>query len=143
MPDLPLFFAQAWRVLKPGGRLVVCAWLSGEHPPRWQQRRLLEPICREGRMPHMGTTREYERLATAAGFVMERSQDVSQQVAQTWPRIARIFLRKLLVQPRYLRFLFNRHARNRIFALTMFRIWLAYRTGAMRYGIFTARKPEA
>ncbi len=143
MPDLPLFFAQAWRVLKPGGRLVVCAWLSGEDPSPWQQRRLLEPICREGRMPHMGTASEYERLATAAGFVLERTQDVSRQVAQTWPRIARIFLRKLLVQPRYLRFLFNRHARNRIFALTMFRIWLAYRTGAMRYGIFTAKKPEA
>ena len=29
--------------------------------------------------------------------------------------------------------------RNRIFALTVLRIALAYRLGAMRYGIFTAR----
>ena len=36
--------------------------------------------------------------------------------------------------------LFDRHARNRVFALTIFRIMLAYRTGAMRYGVFTFRK---
>ena len=39
--------------------------------------------------------------------------------------------------PAYLKFLFNRHAHNRIFALTIFRIWIAYRVGAMRYGVFT------
>ena len=29
------------------------------------------------------------------------------------------------------------HAHNRIFALTILRIWIAYRIGAMRYGVFT------
>jgi tocopherol O-methyltransferase len=47
---------------------------------------------------------------------------------------------KLLSRPVYARFLFNRHARNRIFALTIFRIWLAYRCGAMRYGIFAFQR---
>ena len=46
-------------------------------------------------------------------------------------------LGKLATNPRYARFLFSRHAKNRVFALTILRIWIAYRVGAMRYGIFT------
>jgi len=140
MPDQPRFFAQAARVLRPGGRLVVCAWMSCPHPTTRQQSLLLEPICREGRMPHMAGEQEYRLLAESAGFQIERFQDVTRQVESTWPRIARTFLRKLLCNPRYLKFLFNRHARNRVFAFTIFRLWLAYRTGAMRYGILTAVK---
>ena len=49
MADLEAFFAEVARVLKPGGRFVVCAWLSREAPRFWERRFLLEPICREGR----------------------------------------------------------------------------------------------
>jgi tocopherol O-methyltransferase len=131
------FFAQAHRVLRPGGRLVVCAWLSREAPAAWQQRWLLEPICREGRFPHLGTASDYERLALAAGFAIERVEDVSAEVAPTWSAVARTFIAKLLRAPAYARYLFSRNARNRIFALTVFRILIAYRTGTMRYAVFT------
>ena len=36
MTDKPRFFAEAHRVLKPGGRLVVCAWLAATAPRRWE-----------------------------------------------------------------------------------------------------------
>jgi tocopherol O-methyltransferase len=140
MPDKAGFFAQAQRVLRSGARLIICAWLSSDTPRRWQERWLLEPICREGRMPHLGTVEDYNQLAMAAGFECEEFEDLTRQVAPTWPKIVRRFLTKLLTQPAYMRFLFKRHARNRIFALTIFRIWLAYRCGAMRYGIFTFRR---
>jgi tocopherol O-methyltransferase len=137
MPDLAGFFRQAHRVLKTGGRLVVCAWLSRESPTDWQRKWLLEPICREGRMPAVGTASDYERLARETGFEVVRVQDITQKVASTWPRIAWTFFVKLLAQPRYLRFLLNPHAHNRVFAVTIFRIWVAYQTGAMKYGVFT------
>lgn len=137
MPDLAAFFRQAQRVLRPGGRLVICAWLSCDKPSARQQRWLLEPICREGRMPCMGTAGDYERLAAETGFTVTRVQDLTRQVSSTWPRIAWTFLGKLVARPRYLRFLCNAHAHNRVFAFTIFRIWLAYLTGAMRYGVFT------
>lgn len=143
MPDKAAFFAQAHRVLRPGGRLIVGAWLSAEAPGPCARRWLLEPICREGRMPHLGTFADYERLAAGAGFAVEEVEDVSRQVARTWAIIIRTFAVKLLRQPEYARFLFNAHARNRVFALTIFRIRLAYRTGALRYGVFTLRKREA
>ena len=142
MPDKAAFFAQAHRVLRPGGRLVVCAWLAADAPGPRARRWLLEPICREGRMPHLGTFADYERFAVAAGFAVEAVEDGSQQVARTWPRIVRTFAAKLLRQPEYTRFLFYAHARNRVFALTILRIHLAYHIGAMRYGVFTLRKRE-
>jgi len=55
MTDKPAFFAGAHRVLRPGGRFVICAWLAREAASELENRVLLEPVCREGRMPSMGT----------------------------------------------------------------------------------------
>jgi tocopherol O-methyltransferase len=140
MPDLGAFFSQAYRVLRPGARLVVCAWLTADAPTPRACRWLLEPICREGRMPQIGTATDYDNLGRAVGFACEHFEDLTRQVAPTWPAIIRCFLARLATRPGYLRFLLTRHARNRVFALTIFRIMLAYRTGAMRYGIFTFAK---
>lgn len=140
MPDIRRFFTQANRVLRTGGRLVVCAWLSADNPSPTQKSWLLEPICREGRMPIMGTVADYRSLGAEAGFKMEHFEDVTKAVARTWPAIVRRLIGKLLSDPAYLKFLFRRHAHNRIFALTIFRIWIAYRVGAMRYGVFTLVK---
>ncbi|MGZ4982931.1 MAG: SAM-dependent methyltransferase [Chthoniobacterales bacterium] len=137
MPDIRRFFTQAHRVLGRGGRLVVCAWLSADDPNRVEKSWLLEPICREGRMPIMGTVAHYRSLGEMNGFAVQNFEDVTKGVAPTWPAIVRRLLGKLVSNPTYLRFLFNRHAHNRIFALTTIRLWIAYRIGAMRYGIFT------
>lgn len=141
MGDKAAFFAQAFRVLRPGGRCVVTAWLARERASKLEDLLLLEPVCREGRMPGMGTETDYRRLFEEAGFEFDSFRDLTSQVKKTWPVCAVRFLLGLLRKPAYAKFLFNRHKRNRIFALTMLRIWLAYNTGSMRYGIFTADKP--
>lgn len=141
MPDKPAFFSEAFRVLRPGGRMVVSAWLAREAASGFENRYLLEPVCREGRMPHMGTELDYRHLFEKAGFNFELFKDLTKQVKKTWPICAVHFFVNLCRKPAYAKFLFNRHSQNRIFALTMFRIWLAYNTGSMRYGIFAARKP--
>ena len=140
MPDKGSFFSQAHRVLRGDGRLVICAWLAAEEPNARAKRWLLEPICREGRMPHLGSATEYESLGEAAGFELVEFRNLTQSVARTWPAIVRRLLAKFATDPRYLRFLFAPHANNRIFALTILRIWVAYGVGAMRYGIFTFSK---
>lgn len=137
MADKAAFFAQAHRVLRAGGRLVICAWLAAEHPSARAQRWLLEPICREGRMPQLGSESDYRELGVAAGFAPEQFEDVTRRVERTWPAIVRRLLVKFATSPRYLKFLFSPHENNRVFALTILRIWLAYRTNSMRYGVFT------
>ncbi len=137
MVDKARFFSQASRVLRRGGRLVICAWLAAESPRATAKRWLLEPICRECRMPHLGSATEYKALAEEAGFAQENFEDVTRCVARTWPAIVRRLVAKFATEPHYLRFLFSTHAKNRVFVLTILRIWLAYSVGAMRYGIFS------
>jgi tocopherol O-methyltransferase len=141
MADLGAFFAEVARVLRPGGRFVVCAWLTRERPRRWERRWLLDPICREGRLRGMESVAEYHRLARDAGLVPTDFRDVSRQVKRTWPICARRVVAAFLRDPAYRRFLRN-GGPNRIFALTLARIWLAYELGTMRYGILTAVKSD-
>ncbi|MFF2345131.1 class I SAM-dependent methyltransferase [Pseudarthrobacter sp. NPDC058119] len=138
MVDKPLFFAEAHRVLAPGGRFVICAWLAGTDASSWQVRHLLEPICREGRLPSMGTREEYEAMATAAGFAVTGYEDVSRRVARTWLICAARLVKAVLVDRETRRLAFG--GRNRNSFLGIPRLILAYRTGAMRYGIFTLAK---
>ena len=143
MVDKPLFFAEAWRVLKPGGRFVVCAWLSREQPSRLEVRHLLEPICREGRLPSMGTRSEYEALAEAAGFRLLSYDEISREVRRTWSICAGRAARRLATDRAFRRFAFARTTKNRSFMLSVPRLMLALRTGAMRYGIFAWEKPAS
>jgi tocopherol O-methyltransferase len=138
MEDKARFFAEAARVLRPGGRVVVCAWLAGSAPSRLEVRHLLEPICREGRLPGLGSEEDYRALIDGAGLELARFQDVSAQVRKTWPICAARLARAVATQKAYRDLLLDSSAANRVFALTVMRIWVAYVLGSMRYGIFTA-----
>jgi tocopherol O-methyltransferase len=135
MTDKPAFFGEARRVLRPGGRLVVCAWLAAERPRPWHIRHLLEPICYEGRLPSMGSESEYRAMAAEAGLKLVAYDDVSALVARTWTICLQRFARAMVADRAMRDFVLN--ARNRLFALSVPRLIMAYRTGAMRYGVFT------
>lgn len=138
--DKAKLFRETARVLRAGGRFVVCAWLAEDAPSPWRVRHLLEPICREGRLPGMGTRSDYLGWAHAAGFRLAGYEDVSRQVRRTWGIVARRVLARLVATRRYRRYLFDRNNRNRQFALSLPRLILAYRIGAMRYGVFTFQR---
>ncbi|MBV8532985.1 MAG: class I SAM-dependent methyltransferase [Verrucomicrobia bacterium] len=141
MPDKNEFFLRVFRVLRPGGRLVVCSWLAAERPASWQKNWLLRPICTEGRLPHLMTSAELVATAEKSGLTAASRKDISGQVAPTWSIVILRFLRRLASDQGYRSFLFDPGRRNRVFAATIARIWLAYRTEAMRYGIFEFKKP--
>jgi tocopherol O-methyltransferase len=131
------FFREAQRTIRPGGRLIVCAWLASSNPSRFEIVHLLEPICREGRLPGMGIREEYESMGRVAGFRLAQFDDISRQVRRTWSICMRRLLCRFATDRDYQKLVANRNTRNRSFALTIPRLILAYRTGAMRYGVFT------
>jgi tocopherol O-methyltransferase len=141
--DKAAFFSEAWRTLRPGGHLVVCAWLSAETPSRWTVDHLLEPICREGALPSIGSRLDYEALAETAGLEAVSFDDISAQVRRTWAICGRRLAGRVVVDRRYRRMIMEATPANRVFLLSIPRLWWALRTGAMIYGVFAWRKPAS
>jgi hypothetical protein len=116
--------------------MVVCAWLAADHSTSSHGRHLLEPIFREARLPGIGTEADYRKWFSDANFGIENFEDLSARVRKTWSICLGWVLRNVFRRRDYTQFLFSAAARNRVFLMTMVRIWLAYILGAMRYGIF-------
>lgn len=141
MADKDRFFQQVRRTLRPGGRLVVCAWIAAEDAGSLARRFLLEPICREGALPGMPTEEECRTFVARAGLALEEVQDLSREVRPTWAVSGRRLLGALVRDPELRRAALDPAVRNRSFALSVFRIRMAYGVGAMRYLVFKARRP--
>lgn len=135
-----LFFSEAFRVLRPGGRFGLYVWLTKDAPAPWVRERLIEPICEEGRLAGIGSVADYEGWLGRAGFTDIRYEPLGPLVRKTWTVCLRRMAASFLRDARARRFLFHGPA-NRVFAKTVVRIWCAYHLGAMEYGLFTARKP--
>jgi tocopherol O-methyltransferase len=137
MPDRMSFARQARRVLRPGGKMVICTWLAAENVTDWSRRHLLEPIAREGRQADLVTSRDLISLLHGAGFADVQIEDVTFQVRKTWSVVIRRMLLRVLTRPRYWQLMLNSSASDRIFAITACRILVAYQTGCMQFAMFT------
>lgn len=140
MPDKPRAFAECARVLRPGGRLVVCDWLARTERSPWRDRALLEPICAEGHLPSMHTPGEYADLARGAGLRPLAMMDRSRVVARTWTLVVARALATIARDGEARRFLLSAENPERRFAVTVLRLVAAFATRAMVYGVMVAER---
>jgi sarcosine/dimethylglycine N-methyltransferase len=123
---------EAFRVLKPGGRLVVSEFVLARELPAELERDLLEAVANPG----FWSRPAYERALGRAGFEHVESEDWSEHGAPSWERVLGT------LQARRSRFV-SRLGTEIVEATTVrFELWLrAFRAGNLGWVFFRARKP--
>lgn len=134
--DKAAFFKKAGSWLRPGGRMMICAWLSGDDLDEARRQRVYD-VCEGFLCPSLGTAGDYRSWMEAAGLEFSHYADWTDRVVETWEicrrRVERSGVRRLSAAIN----------RNMTLFLDRFTTILdAYRTGAMRYGCLTARRSD-
>lgn len=84
-PDKALFFRNAQRVLRPGGKLVLADWFKAEDLSAKAFDADIKPIEDGMLLPPLCTQADYVTLATGAGLhVHAPPKDISADVSKTW-----------------------------------------------------------
>lgn len=141
MPDKAAFFRKAYQALEPDAHFAISVWSASETASAWQRKNLLKPICEEGHLPNLLTGTEWKQFIEDAGFQLTWQQDVARQVKKTWAICCRRLMKRLVTDSSYRQFLWKNPAQDKVFALTLFRLYAAFESGAMSYWIFAGQKP--
>lgn len=143
LPDRAAFFAEAMRLLRPGGTLAVATWAVRDGALDDDERDLVRQILHHQVMPDFSSLEEHDRLARAAGFTDVAVVDWSREVANSWdPSFAQV--------PRYDRgrTVMRELARERgVDVLGFFHagplMTRGFQTGVITYGALRATRPRA
>jgi tocopherol O-methyltransferase len=86
MPDKRQFLQECYRVLKPGGLLLMATWCHRPEPPLLSEdeRQHLAKIYQVYCLPYVISLPEYEAIAQDVGFHTLATADWSQAVAPFW-----------------------------------------------------------
>ena len=89
-PTKETFFREAFRVLKPGGRLVMEEGLRRSRPYAAEDERLLNEWLCGWAVPDLATGDEYVSWAETAGFEMVKLDDITDHVVPSLQRLYRL-----------------------------------------------------
>lgn len=85
LPAKRAFFANAFTLLKPGGKLIIADWFKKEGITEDQVRQDIRPIQDGMLLPQLCTQSEYVNFANLSGFrSFAQPLDISDNVSRTW-----------------------------------------------------------
>jgi tocopherol O-methyltransferase len=134
LEDKARFISSCARVLKPGGRIALCAWLDAD-AGRTETARLVAEVCHGMLCPSLARAVDYTSWMEAAGFEDIEVEDITRRVEKTWDLCLPVVERPAM---RALRWLMDE--KTKAFVLSFQAIRRAFKEGAMSYGMFTARR---
>ncbi|WP_019507891.1 methyltransferase domain-containing protein [Pleurocapsa sp. PCC 7319] len=140
MPDKTKFLAECYRVLKPGGKMILATWchretnsLAGELTP--DEIAHLKEIYRVYCLPYVIALSEYRAIAQECGFKDIRADDWSMAVAPFWDVVI-----DSAIAPQAIVGLFRAGWQTIQGALSLNLMSRGYARGLIRFGLICATK---
>jgi tocopherol O-methyltransferase len=91
IPDRPAFFAEMFRLLRPGGTLAIATWSQRDGELSAEDEKVVKLVLKHQVMPSFSSLEDHVRMARTAGFSEVAFADWSSQVANSWdPEFAMI-----------------------------------------------------
>ena len=140
MPDKTQFLAECYRVLRPGGKLILATWChrsthSVAGSLTKDEKRHLAEIYRVYCLPHVISLPDYEAIAVKCGFKDLRADDWSNSVAPFWDVVI-----DSAIKPEAILGLLQSGWRTIEAALSLSLMSRGYARGLVKFGILTATK---
>lgn len=134
------FLRECYRMLKPGGRLILATWchrdLTPPHPPLTpQEESHLAMLYRLYHLPYVISLSEYQRMAQALPLQGLQVADWSQAVAPFWQDVV-----KSALNPQVFWGILTAGWKTVEGAMAIPLMIEGYRTGLIRYGLLTGVK---
>ncbi|CDZ76257.1 Demethylrebeccamycin-D-glucose O-methyltransferase [Legionella massiliensis] len=82
--DKSLFIQQAFRVLKPGGKLILATWCSDQEEYNDKLARKYQKLCLAFDLPYMPTINHYQNLLAKQQFSIKETLDWTSNVERSW-----------------------------------------------------------
>ena len=138
MLDKEQFLRECYRVLKPGGRLIVVTWCHRvpDPPLTPQEKEHLAQLYRLYHLPYVISLADYATLALALPLFDLKTADWSQAVAPFWEDVV-----KSTFNPQVLWGIVTAGWKTIEGAMAIPLMMAGYRTGLIRYGLLTGVKP--
>jgi tocopherol O-methyltransferase len=133
--DKPRFVAQAKRVLKKNGTLVLATWCSSQDKYEGAEARAYKKLCLSFDLPYMPTQGYYQRILKSAGLDVEKTLDLTPNVEKSWD----IGI-SLVNAWSFLQILRKSGLRGFIFTKQLKLMQKAYRDTMLNYMVFVAHK---
>jgi tocopherol O-methyltransferase len=139
MPDKDKFLQECYRVLKPGGRLILATWChrptTETTPLTSQERQHLQEIYRVYCLPYVISLPEYTEIVERCGFKDLRVDDWSAAVEPFWDLV--IFS---AITPQAIVGLFKAGWKTIEAAMSLTLMSSGYRSGLIRFGLIAGTK---
>jgi tocopherol O-methyltransferase len=81
------FYKEAYRVLKPGGKVLIAEYLRNKRPLEKHQEAMLADIFHKWAIPDLDTLQEHQEHAIEAGFTAFKNRDVTKNVFKSYENL--------------------------------------------------------